>query len=153
MEIPNISTNNGSADWGLHRFNDGIVFHCARNPNGFWTAIGPAKKLVEPIKLELGKLEIEDCACKFWAQDRMHDKIELIESKESKYMSFHPPIIIEDGGSSCPAGGNGTPCKSAPGKTLPHKKGGLIKKESKSSKPAKTVKKSVKKAVKKSKKS
>ena len=81
MEIPNLVTNNGSPDWGLHRFSDGAVWHCCKNPLNFWTAIGPAKELVKPIKLVLGKFEIEDCACKFWAQDKMHDKIELIEDK------------------------------------------------------------------------
>ena len=59
MEIPNLSTNNGSADWGLHRFTDGVVFHCARNPSGFWTAIGPAKELTEPIKLVKGQVNIQ----------------------------------------------------------------------------------------------
>jgi hypothetical protein len=83
MEIPNISTNNGSPDWGLHRFNDGVVFHCAKNPQGFWTAIGPAKELTKPVKLVLGKLEIEDCACKFWAQGKMKDKVELIMANKA----------------------------------------------------------------------
>jgi hypothetical protein len=136
LTIPNLSVNNGSPDWGLHRFNDGVVFHCAKNSHGFWTAIGPAKKLVEPIKLELGKLEIEDCACRFRAQDKMHDKLELI-------MSIHQPIII-DGDPMPQSRTTGQKGKS---------KGGLVKKTSKTSKPTKTVKKAVKKTAKKSKKS
>ena len=58
METPNLSINNGSPDWGLHRFEDNVVFHCARNPNGFWTAIGPAKELVQPIKPIRGQIEL-----------------------------------------------------------------------------------------------
>jgi hypothetical protein len=59
MEIPNLSINNGSPDWGLHRFEDNVVFHCAKNPNGFWTAIGPAKEQTKPIKLVLGQVNIQ----------------------------------------------------------------------------------------------
>jgi hypothetical protein len=65
----------------------------------------------------------------------MHDKLELI-------MSIHQPIIIDGDPMPTPTGKRPT--------TLPHKKGGLIKK---ASKPTKTAKKTVKKAVKKSKKS
>ena len=82
MEIPNISTNNGSPDWGLHRFQDGVVFHCAKNPNGFWTAIGPAKELIKPIKLVLGQIELPV-------------SVNLIEDK---YMSGHSPVICEKKG-------------------------------------------------------
>jgi hypothetical protein len=70
-------------------------------------------------------------------------------------MSLNPPVIIEPG-TNYPGGGGGASSTwmHSNAKTLPHKKGGLIKKTAKASKPAKkTVKKAVKKAVKKPKKS
>ena len=147
MEIPNISINNGSPDWGLHRFSDGVVFHCAKNTHGFWTAIGPAKELTKPIKLVLGKLEIEDCACKFWAQDRMIDKLELVMP------STHPPPIIDGCEPASRAGSGQNTLNRGGGAASDWKKGGLVKKTTKAVKPTKTVKKSVKKTAKKSKKS
>jgi hypothetical protein len=112
----------------------------------------------------LGKLEIEDCACKFWAQDGMHDKLELIESKESKeskYMGFHPPVIIEPGTNSPSGGGGASGSWENPG-SGPHyftaKKGGLVNKTAKktakkATKSAKVVKTTAKKTASKLKKS
>ena len=59
IDTPNMGLNGKSTDWGLHRFSDGAVWHCCKNPLNFWTAIGPAKEQTKPIKLILGQVNIQ----------------------------------------------------------------------------------------------
>ena len=46
IHFPNITENNGDNKWGLHEFRDGSIYHCYKNCNGYWTAIGPATPIV-----------------------------------------------------------------------------------------------------------
>ncbi len=46
IDSPNITENNGDNKWGLHKFRDGSIYHCYKNCNGYWTAIGPATPIV-----------------------------------------------------------------------------------------------------------